>query len=139
MGGWRGGGLSCAVHPELCRRDGGRPHGSPLHTYTTADGLPSDNVTSIVEDDAGRLWVGTFESGVSRLGADGTTWELVNAFDGLPVDSVTTMTVAGDTLWIGTRGGIALWDGRKVLGSLPDGNGRAPSPAIHVVGGARKR
>jgi hypothetical protein len=66
--------------------------------------------------------VGTYASGVSRLSADGSTWELVNAFDGLPVDSVTTMTVVGDTLWIGTQGGIALWDGRQVLGSLPDGN-----------------
>ncbi len=61
MGGWRGGGLSCAVHPEFCRRDRGRPQGSPLQTYTTADGLPDNRVQSIVEDDAGRLWMGTQE------------------------------------------------------------------------------
>ena len=84
--------------------------------------IASNHLTCLAFDRVGRLWVGTFESGVSRLTADGSTWELVNAFDGLPVDSVTTITVAGDTLWIGTRGGIALWDGRQVLGSLPDGN-----------------
>ena len=84
--------------------------------------IASNQLTSLAYDRSGRLWVGTFASGVSRLSADRTTWELVNAFDGLPVDSVTTITVAGDTLWIGTRGGIALWDGRQVLGSLPDGN-----------------
>lgn len=84
--------------------------------------IASNQLTSLAIDRIGRLWVGTFASGVSRLSADGTTWELVNAFDGLPVDSVTTITVEGDTLWIGTRGGIALWDGRVVLGSLPDGN-----------------
>ncbi len=84
--------------------------------------IASNQLTSLAFDRVGRLWVGTFASGASRLSADGTTWELVNAFDGLPVDSVTTMTVVGDTLWIGTRGGIALWDGRQVLGSLPDGN-----------------
>ncbi len=84
--------------------------------------IASNHLTSLAFDRVGRLWVGTFESGVSRRAADGTTWELVNAFDGLPGDSVTTITVAGDTLWIGTRGGIALWDGRQVLGSLPDGN-----------------
>jgi ligand-binding sensor domain-containing protein len=84
--------------------------------------IASNDLTSIAFDRVGRLWVGTFASGASRLSADGATWELVNAFDGLPVDSVTTMTVVGDTLWIGTRGGIALWDGRQVLGSLPDGN-----------------
>lgn len=84
--------------------------------------IASNHLTSLAFDRLGRLWVGTFESGVSRLTADGTAWELVNAFDGLPGDSVTTITVAGDTLWIGTRQGIALWDGRQVLGSLPDGN-----------------
>jgi ligand-binding sensor domain-containing protein len=84
--------------------------------------IASNDLTSLALDRVGRLWVGTFASGASRLTADGSAWELVNAFDGLPVDSVTTMTVAGDTLWIGTRGGIALWDGRQVLGSLPDGN-----------------
>jgi hypothetical protein len=84
--------------------------------------IASNQLTSLAFDRLGRLWVGTFGSGVSRLAADGTTWELVNAFDGLPGDSVTTITVAGDTLWIGTRRGIALWDGRQVLGSLPDGN-----------------
>lgn len=84
--------------------------------------VASNHLTSLAFDRIGRLWVGTLESGVSRLTADGTTWELVNAFDGLPKDSVTTITVFGDTLWIGTRGGIALWDGRQVLGSLPDGN-----------------
>ena len=84
--------------------------------------IASNHLTCLAFDRVGRLWVGTFESGVSRLTADGTAWELVNAFDGLPVDSVTTITVAGDTLWVGTRGGIALWDGRQVLGSLPYGN-----------------
>jgi ligand-binding sensor domain-containing protein len=84
--------------------------------------IASNHLTSLAFDRVGRLWVGTFDSGVSRLTADGTQWELVNAFDGLPGDSVTTITVAGDTIWIGTRGGIALWDGRQVLGSLPDGN-----------------
>ncbi|MGH7731182.1 MAG: hypothetical protein ACRENJ_08035 [Candidatus Eiseniibacteriota bacterium] len=84
--------------------------------------IASNQLTSLAIDRVGRLWVGTLASGASRLSADGTTWELVNAFDGLPVDSVTTITVVGDTLWIGTRGGIALWDGRQVRGSLPDGN-----------------
>src|SRR5262245_58462032 len=93
-------------------------------TYTRREpgSIASNQLTSLAYDRAGRLWVGTLGAGASRLASDGKTWELVNAFDGLPVDSVTTMTAYGDTLWIGTRGGIALWDGLKVLGSLPDGN-----------------
>lgn len=92
------------------------------YTQREPGSIASNQLTSLAYDRAGRLWVGTFGAGASRLASDGTTWELVNAFDGLPVDSVTTMTAYGDTLWIGTRGGIALWDGLKVLGSLPDGN-----------------
>ncbi|MBI1795671.1 MAG: hypothetical protein HYR74_01330 [Candidatus Eisenbacteria bacterium] len=84
--------------------------------------IASNHLTCLTYDRLGRLWVGTAGSGVSRLSEDGTTWELVNSFDGLPVDSVTTMTVTGDTLWIGTRRGFALWDGHRILGSLPDGN-----------------
>lgn len=84
--------------------------------------LASNQLTCLTYDRVGRLWVGTRGAGVSRLEADGSGWELVNAFDGLPVDSVITMIATGDTLWIGTRQGIALWDGRQVLGSLPDGN-----------------
>src|SRR6185436_2204606 len=71
------------------------------HAFTSIPREPgsisSNQVTSLALDRVGRLWVGTFASGVSRLSSDGTLWELVNAFDGLPVDSVTTMTVAGDT------------------------------------------
>jgi len=46
MGGYFGGGLSCY--------DGKR-----LVTYTIDDGLPNDSVHSIVEYDAGNLWIGT--------------------------------------------------------------------------------
>ncbi|MBI1923932.1 hypothetical protein HYR99_06740, partial [Candidatus Poribacteria bacterium] len=46
MGGWAGGGLSCYDGKEFI-------------TYAMADGLPNNHVGSIVEDDAGRLWIGT--------------------------------------------------------------------------------
>jgi hypothetical protein len=84
--------------------------------------IASNHLRALRFDRIGRLWVGTAGSGVSRLAVDGVTWELISRFDGLPKDSVTTITAVGETLWIGTRGGIALWDGRRVLGSLPDGN-----------------
>ncbi len=111
-----------------CATDGAGLHrfDRATRTFTTLvrepGSIASNQVTSLALDRVGRLWVGTFASGASRLTADGSRWDLVNAFDGLPVDSVTTMAVVGDTLWIGTRRGIALWDGRQVLGSLPDGN-----------------
>lgn len=83
-------------------------------------GLASNHVTSLAFDRSGRLWAGTPGRGASRLSADGGTWDLVNAFDGLPSDSVNTLRATGDSVWIGTQGGLALWDGEQVAGSVPD-------------------
>ena len=66
----------------------------------TPGGLASNAVTSLAYDRSGRLWAGTAGMGVSRLSADGARWDLVNAFDGLPSDSVTVVRADGDTIWI---------------------------------------
>lgn len=85
-------------------------------------GLASNELTALALDGSGRLWVGTVGNGVSRRRADGSGWDLVNSFDGLPVDSVTALHAVGDTVWIGTTRGLALWNGNVITGSLPDGN-----------------
>ncbi len=82
--------------------------------------LASNQVTTMTFDRSGRLWAGTPGKGVSRLSEDGEDWSLVNAFDGLPSDSVTVLFADGDTVWIGTTRGIALWDGRQIAGTVPD-------------------
>jgi len=82
--------------------------------------LASNFITTMTFDRSGRLWAGTPGKGVSRLSADGQDWSLVNAFDGLPSDSVTVLHADGDTVWIGTTRGIALWDGRQIAGTVPD-------------------
>lgn len=97
-------------------------------------GLANNHVTSLAYDRSGRLWAGTQGKGASRLSADGSTWDLVNAFDGLPSDSVNVVRATGDSVWIGTQGGIALWDGSQVAGSVPDLG--TPSPfRSNVVSG----
>lgn len=83
-------------------------------------GLASNTVTALEFDRSGRLWAGTPGRGASRLSASGATWDLVNAFDGLPSDSVNALRATGDSVWIGTQGGLALWDGTQVAGSVPD-------------------
>jgi Two component regulator propeller len=81
----------------------------------------SNQLTSLAMDRSGRLWVGTADAGVARLRSDRSGWEAVNTFDGLPSNSVTKLLAVGDTVWIGTDGGVALWDGQVVRGALPDG------------------
>jgi len=89
-------------------------------------GLASNNVNVITFDRSGRLWAGTAGHGVSRLSADGSHWDLVNAFDGIPSDSVNVLRADGDTVWVGTTRGIALWDGHLVAGSVPDAGTLSP-------------
>jgi hypothetical protein len=86
------------------------------------NGLASNELTRMALDRSGRLWVGTLGSGVSRFRADRTGWDVVNRLDGLPSDSVTAVVAVGDTVWIGSTGGLLLWNGREVSGSLPDPN-----------------
>ena len=89
-------------------------------------GLASNHLSALLRDRTGRLWVGTLGAGASRLSADGKKWDLVNRFDGLPSDSVTSFAARGDTLLIGTTRGIALWNGVEIAGALPDGFNPSP-------------
>jgi ligand-binding sensor domain-containing protein len=73
------------------------------------------------------MWIGTADAGVSRLGTDGS-WGVLNAYDGLPGLDVNTLRAEGDSLWIGTTAGLALYNGSEISGRLPDG--AAPSPFI---------
>ncbi len=97
-------------------------------------GLASNDVTGLAYDRSGRLWAATSGRGVSRLSADGSTWDLVNAFDGLPTDSVNVVRATGDSLWIGTTGGLALWDGTQIAGSVPDLGTPSPFRSNFVSG-----
>jgi hypothetical protein len=97
-------------------------------------GLASNLLSTLEFDHGGRLWVGTMGSGASILGRDRSTWALVNSFDGLRSDSVTTLTAQGDTMWIGTTAGLALWDGVRVEGTLPDGVNPSPFASDRISG-----
>lgn len=72
-------------------------------------GLPSNHVLSVAVSPSGFLWAGTAESGIARLRPDGTFRRTLSSFDGLPSDRVQTLYVHGDTVWVGTSGGVALF------------------------------
>lgn len=97
-------------------------------------GIASNSLTALAYDRSGRLWVGTPGKGASRLAKDLTTWDLVNAFDGLPSDSITVLEADGDTMWIGTTRGIALWNGREIAGAVPDAGSPSPFSSNEVKG-----
>jgi hypothetical protein len=82
-------------------------------------GLAGNDVRAIAFDRTGNLFAAVPGKGLSRLDLDGR-WSLINAFDGLPSDTVLALQAYGDTIWIGTTRGLAFWDGETVAGSVPD-------------------
>ena len=84
----------------LVRLEGGR-----VTRFTTAEGLPSDEVRPILEDRRGDLWIGT-GAGLSRL-REGRI-ETFTREDGLPDNYMRVIYEDRDgSLWIGTGAGLA--------------------------------
>ena len=96
-------------------------------------GLSSNDISALARDRAGNLWVGTNGGGVSRLSPNGA-WRVFNQFDGVPSDSINCLTADGDTVWIGSTAGIAVWDGTAISGRLPDGFSPSPFSSDNIVG-----
>ncbi len=91
--------------------------------WTVDDGLPQNSVNDLVIDQAGFLWLATYD-GLARFdGARFTIYRAATAPGTFPSDRVTTLALASDgRLWIGTEGGVAIWDGYR-FHSLTTENG----------------
>lgn len=61
--------------------------------------------TAMAMDAAGRIWFGYPGSLLARL--DGDTVRRFSSVDGLRVGNVTTLTAAGDAVWVGGESGLA--------------------------------
>lgn len=72
-------------------------------------GLPSNQVLSVAVGPSGILWAGTADKGVARLVPGGGWKRTLTSFDGLPSDHVQALYVHGDSVWVGTSGGVALF------------------------------
>ena len=90
----------------------------PIRSYTTADGLPHNNINRIVRDSRGFLWFCTAD-GLSKF--DGYAFTSYGTEQGLPDSYVSDLleTRAGD-YWVATNGGLVRFDprgrpGRRVV------------------------
>ena len=88
-------------------------------TYSTTDGLPTNEVSALAADAAGNVWVGT-EEGLARINPSGE-WEFTftASNSGLIDNRVKSLLYdeAGDELWIGTFDGLS----RLTLGASAPG------------------
>jgi hypothetical protein len=94
------------------------PAGPLVKTLRSADGLPSNQALCAVESPSGLLWVGTADRGIARLRTDGTIRRTLTTFDGLPSDRVQALLRSGDSLWVGTSGGVALFTESPANGQI---------------------
>ncbi|MBE7499692.1 MAG: ATP-binding protein [Verrucomicrobiales bacterium] len=101
---------------------------TPAAPPPMADWLEDSVCTALLEDDEGRLWVGT-KKGLGFWG-DGA-FHLFRRAQGLPADGIHCLAAARrGGLWVGTTGGLAHWDGEQFQAYPP------PLPAaafVHAV------
>jgi signal transduction histidine kinase/ligand-binding sensor domain-containing protein len=105
-------------------------------TYSTANGMTSDTVTSMDEGPDGTIWYAT-PNGLDAF--SNNHWRAYRVRDGMPSDNVSSLLWdSGGVLWIGTASGLAfLRSGRieplrqapspldePILGIAEDGKGR---------------
>lgn len=80
-------------------------NGKEWRSFTVQDGLASNIVYSVAQDQAGTYWFGT-HAGLSRY--DGKSWRTFDRQDGLLGDAVyAVVTTDKDEVWLGSRGGVA--------------------------------
>ncbi|HEY3399231.1 MAG TPA: two-component regulator propeller domain-containing protein [Geothrix sp.] len=78
-----------------------------FRSYGPSEGLEHTSLTTLTQDAAGFLWVGT-EGGAYRF--DGTGFRLWSLPEGLPSAWVRAFSPCPDgSLWIGTRAGLCRW------------------------------
>lgn len=81
--------------------------GASWTTYTTANGLVSDDMGCVAASD-GMIYVGIVKSGLSVSSDGGKSWKQYTKLDGLPSDAVNCITVSGKKVYIGTDSGLAI-------------------------------
>ena len=78
-------------------------------TFTTSNGLASNNILSFFEDREGRLWFGTAQGGLSRY--DGLYFTNFTTQQGLASNDVRSIYQdSQDKFWFATANGVSVYD-----------------------------
>jgi signal transduction histidine kinase len=87
----------------------GRLHGDKITAFHKKEGLPSEDLSCLLVDDEGVLWVGTRGSGLARF--DGKKWTQFTMAEGLSGNSIGYLIEEEKTnLWIGSNVGLMRAD-----------------------------
>jgi ligand-binding sensor domain-containing protein/signal transduction histidine kinase len=123
----RSGGIWCATKTSLFEWDGA---GAFRHRELP---LPPDGqITAVVEDPRGELWIGT-NVGIYVLAKNGVE-RTFTAKDGLPGDWVNALLLdSKGRMWVGTRGGLGLITRDGVKKAYTDKTGLAGNEALALA------
>jgi ligand-binding sensor domain-containing protein len=102
--------------------------------YSTAEGLPQSQVSAIIQDDNGYLWVGSF-GGVSKF--NGKRFINFGKNNGLLTNVVTSLSLIDKTLYIGHDNGISIKSEVDTFTTIkfPDNVGIANTTSICKIDG----
>jgi signal transduction histidine kinase/ligand-binding sensor domain-containing protein len=90
----------------------GQPDAVAVRTYTHAEGLAQNSVSSVFVDEYGAIWTGTLSGGVSRL-KDGKFVTFTSA-DGLGSNTVSSIQDGADgAMWFATSNGLSQFSKGK--------------------------
>ena len=91
----------------------GRFDGVRCRVFGLSDGLSSLQITALLADRRGVLWIGTYGGGLSRL-AQGRI-ETITTREGLAGDTIIALLEDADgAIWIGTGTGLSRWHEGKL-------------------------
>ena len=101
------------------------------------DGLPQSQVTALLEDRRGFLWVGTNTGGMARLGASG--FQSFGAAQGLKARFVRGLLEDGQGhIWVGSEEGVSEVQGDTVANyGAANGLGTSPTLSMALDGAGR--
>lgn len=120
--GTKGGFSICPVNPSI-----------PCQNFTTAQGLPQNDITAIAQDCYGRIWLGTRDSGMVVY--DEEVFVRLTTADGLPDNRVTSIGFKPQdcTFYIGTKdGNISIVDSTKSVVEIVSTIGKVDADDINV-------
>ncbi len=92
--------------------------GDVMKITRSPGGLSSNGVLAVEVSPSGMLWAGTADAGIARLRPDGTFRRVLSSFDGLPADRVQAIYTRGDSVWVGTSAGVALFTENRGTGQI---------------------
>lgn len=96
---------------------------SQLRSYTTADGLPSNNIASIISDASGNIWVST-NLGIARFDSSVGKFSPFRNSDGLYNNEFSRGASCNDgsTIYLGGTNGIVYFRPDEIRSSSSEGN-----------------